>query len=187
MESTSSHVTFINPAFYRRPQQDSFPSHHLTPRPTPAPAAKTSAALLWPTHRTEGRRKGLGCLTTRPRAPCVFSAAGKPATAQPGQRLRSVYSAAGMGSGGKAMKGEVFRRLLQETEICLRFCFALLLLFPNSSWSKEKEKLVCQAVSLLVRCLCKGHRYCPKGVSSLPSCLCTQKHGNALQRAARPA
>lgn len=89
------------------------------------------------------------------------------------------------GVGGKATKGEVLP-LLSETSLRFWGWFAFAL-FPNSSWSKEKERPACRAVSLLVRYLCKGYGYRPKGISSLPSCLCTWKHGNATQRAAGPA
>lgn len=73
--------------------------------------ARISAILFWPTHRTRGRRKEKVMMFNE-----ATNSWEKPAMAWPGQQLSSVFPAAGMETGEKAMEGEVLHFPLQETK-----------------------------------------------------------------------
>lgn len=73
--------------------------------------ARVSVILIWPTHRTRGRRKEKVMMFNE-----ATNSWEKPAMARSGQQLSSVFPAAGMKTGGKAMEVLPLHLPLQETE-----------------------------------------------------------------------
>lgn len=128
MELISSHIALINATFYRTPQRDSFPSHRLTPRPASAPAAEISAVLFWPTHRIRGRRKKKVLMFSKATGTLCLQRSWQIGYSKARAAAELGVLCSRDGVGGKAMK-EVLCLLLQETEICWRFCFGLLCSF----------------------------------------------------------
>lgn len=61
------------------------------------------------------------------------------ATVRPGQQLSSVFPAAGMETGERKWKDKFCTSLCKKPKPDRGFGSVCSLLFPNSSWSKEKE------------------------------------------------
>lgn len=63
----------------------------------------------------------------------------KLAVVRPGQQLSSVFPAAGMETGERQRKEKFCTSLCKKSKPDGRFGSVCSLLFPNSSWSEEKE------------------------------------------------
>lgn len=176
MELISSHIAFINPALYRRPPTGQFP-------PTPPWLRQPKSQPSYrgpPTERKKRGRKKVMMFSKATSTLCLRCSYGE---ARAADELSVLW---GWGEMQWKKFCASFCKKLKSVRgsalLCFALCFSKLLLEQGEGKTSKVKRSLCWYVASV-----KVNRYCPEGVSSFPSCLCTWKHGNHTQRAAGPA